>query len=138
MQSARRNSLTRQRRCSNIRVHIAELQLPTTNEEVKETIKEVHETISKGLMGHIEGIGHTVLPLRDEDIFLDKKFADVIAETGACYYLRRKFNPERKPNWGIHNEGILSAFFHKNGIKEQSTIIAVKCSSEWQMVDEQG
>lgn len=116
---------------SNVRVHLAEIQLPSDGEEIRATIQQLYDALCACLLGHIDCQGHTILPLRDEDVVLDKKYMDVLGESGATYYLRRKFKPEKIPNWGINNDGIMEAFYHKNSIKQRGTIMGVKCGDEW-------
>lgn len=95
-------------------------------------VRQVHEALTYAITGHIEGMTHTILPLREvEDIIRGKNYMDVIGEKGATYYLRRKFRPETIPNWGVNNPGIMEAFYHKKSIKQQGTIMSVKCGEEW-------
>jgi hypothetical protein len=114
-----------------MRVHLAEIQLPNTSEDIRVMIDQVHDALSACIGGHIDASGHKILPLRGEDIIYGKKYMDVIGESGATYYLRRKFKPEKVPNWGVNNSGIMEAFYHKKSIKEQGTILGVKCGDEW-------
>ena len=94
-------------------------------------VRQIHQTLSDCILAHIDASGHKFNPVKDSDIIMGKKFMDVIGETGATYYLRRKFKPEKIPNWGRYNEGILEAFYHKKSIKHGGTILGVKCGQEW-------
>ena len=116
---------------SYVRVHLAEMHVPTDEERARVIVAEMHDELTDGFAGHVDAAGHRILPLQDEDVVFGKKYMDVFGENGATYYLRRKFEPQKLPNWGFHNEDIMEAFYHKNGIKKGSTIAAVKCGDEW-------
>lgn len=118
-------------RYSNVRIHFLEMQLPSDSHEAVSMVRQTHEILSQYLCSHIDAEGHTVLPLKDEDIIDGKKYVDVVGENGATFYLRRKFQPDKIPNWAAYNEGIMEAFYHKKGIKLGGTINSVKCGEEW-------
>ena len=114
-----------------MRVHLAEVQVPTDEESIRSMVGELHDALTDSFAVHIDCGGHAVLPLRHEDVVFGKKYVDVLGETGATYYLRRKFKPMKYPDWGMNNEGIMNAFYHKKSIRQRGTIKSVGCSDEW-------
>ena len=116
---------------SDVRAHIIEVQLPSEPEEIRAMIRDIHQNLTDCILAHIDASGHKIYPVEDSDIIMGKKFMDVIGETGATYYLRRKYKPEKFPNWGRHNEEIMEAFYHKKSIKHGGTIMGTKCDPEW-------
>ena len=115
-----------------MRVHIVEVQLPSEENDVREMVRQMHKTLGDCSAGHLDTAGHSVLPLdEEEDVIFGKKFMDVLGESGATFYLRGKFRPERFPNWGVNNEGIMDAFYHKKSLKLDGTVSSLRCGDEW-------
>lgn len=112
-------------------MHLAELAVPDAEEDIVAMVHQIHGALSDCFAGHIDASGHSVLPLREEDIIRGKKYMDVLGEQGSTYYLRRKFRPEKVPNWAVHNASIMEAFYHKKSIKHRATINGVRCGDEW-------
>lgn len=109
-----------------------ELHIPNDELEMQAKIRELHEVLKEKLESHIDANGHSISE-HDPSHILEAKvrYSTLLGEMGATYYLRRKFNPEPQPNWAIHHEEIMDAFYEKHSIKAHSTIIATKCGTEW-------
>ena len=109
-----------------------QVQVPVDTQEVCEMVREIHNALAVSFAGHIDAQGHSVLSLQEEkDIILGKKYMDVLGKSGATFYLWRKFCPEKFPNWGVNNEGIMNAFYHKKSLKLDGTIGSLKCGDKW-------
>ena len=103
---------------SNVRAHIIELQLPNDPDEIRAMVCQIHQTLSDCILAHIDTSGHKFNPVEDSDIIMGKKFMDVIGETGATYYLRRKFKPEKFPT----GEGTMKEFWRPFTTRKASSM----------------
>ena len=100
-----------------------------------EIISQLHGLIKEKLEAEIDANGHTINKHKPQNILgMKARYSTIIGETGATYYLRRRFHPEPVPNWALHHEDIMNAFYRRHSIKTQATVMATKCSTEW--VDE--
>lgn len=115
----------------NVRMHIAQVDLPKQQEDVVKVIEQIHSCVTQAVSTHLDASGHTFLPLREEDIVHGKRFSEVMGEQGATFCLRRKFSPEKAINWASEHEEEMDAFCEKGSIKEQTTMCATKCTDEW-------
>ena len=93
-------------------------------------MEELHNTLKERIETHIDIKGHTVKPFKEENVTYDKKYTEVIGEVGATYYLRRRFQPESTPNWGVHNPEFMEAFYNPGSICDRRTVITVRCGAE--------
>ena len=88
--------------------------------------------LKEKLESQIDANGHTINAHKMNNILgMGVRYSSVIGEGGATYYLRRRFNPEGVPNWALHNEDVMDAFYPRGSIKSRATIMATKCSTEW-------
>ena len=109
------------------------MQLPDNEEELRDSMLQLHGVLKQKLEAHIDANGHII---NEHDstkhiVSVGERYANLIGETGATYYLRRRYNPEPVPNWAVLNPQIMDAFFQRNSIKSQATILATKCGNEW-------
>ena len=116
-----------------IRAHLLEIQVPEEEAEMEEVLGNVHTVLKEKLQSHIDANGHTVTDFDASKhiIGTEECYCDILGETGATYYLRRRYNPEPVPNWAKHNPHIMEAFYTQGSIKMQATVMATKCGTEW-------
>jgi len=107
------------------------MEIPDNEEDMHAAIAELHGVLKETLENHIEASGHTIQSHKKENVYTGTPYAEVIGENGAAYYIRRRYQPDRVPNWALNNQDIMQAFFMKKSIRNQSTIIATKCGTEW-------
>lgn len=115
---------------------MAEVDLPGTEGEGAQqatihVVAEMYKIMKKALESHIDAVGHEILPFREEDVVFGKKYVEVIGEIGSVYFIRKKYQPENRVNWGVRNADLLEAFFNHKGIKKQTSIAVLRCGSEW-------
>ena len=114
------------------------MQVPADEEGARAMIAQFHEELTDCFLGHIDAVGHSILPLENEDVVFGKKYIDVLGESGATYYLRRKFQPSKFPDWGVYNEGVMNAFYHKKSIKNRTASKGIQCSDDWMAEESEG
>ena len=108
------------------------MEIPRDETEMHETILQLHGVLKDKLESHIESNGHTINEHSNSQIVASGvRYATLLGETGATYYLRKRYNPEPSPNWALHNEKIMDAFYAKHSIKSRATIMATKCDTAW-------
>ena len=117
---------------SPIRAHLVQIQIPPDEDKMHAMIEQLHGELKVRLESHMDSNGHTVNEHDAGQIIGEHvRYADLLGETGSTYYLRRRFNPEPSPNWALHNEAIMDAFYDKHSIRSRATIMATKCGAEW-------
>ena len=79
---------------SPIRAHLVEIQVPDNEDEMHDALLQLHAMLKEKLESHIDANGHTIIEHNPNRILgVGQRYATLLGETGATYYLRRRYNP---------------------------------------------